>query len=272
MAVRPFVVRRVSRETQDSFTMEMAPRDGGRDFAFLPGQFNMLYVFGVGEVPISISGDPAKTETLVHTTRAVGTVTKALCRMVPGDTVGVRGPYGSSWPVEKAEGSDVLIVAGGIGLAPLRSVVYHLQTHREKYGKVALLYGARAPEEMLYRKEVEYWRTHYDMEIHMTVDRATTGSWRGNVGVVTTIIPNSPCDHTHCLVVICGPEIMMRFTVLELQKRGMTPEQIYISMERNMKCGIGLCGHCQIGSSFVCKDGPVYRFADVKDIFTKREL
>jgi len=271
MLVRPFVIRRVIKETADTFSLELTPQNGSREFVFAPGQFNMLYVFGVGEVPISISGDPAKSGRLVHTTRAVGTVTKAMSGLKVGDIIGVRGPYGASWPVAEAEDSDVIIVAGGIGLAPLRPVIYHLLEHRQKFGRVVILYGARTPEEMLFTKELEKWRSRFDMDIHITVDRAT-GDWKGNVGVVTQLIGHSPFDRSHCLAMVCGPEIMMRFTAFELNKRGVPDDRLYLSMERNMKCGIGLCGHCQIGPTFVCKDGPVYRYDRIGNIFARREM
>jgi NAD(P)H-flavin reductase len=271
MIPRPFLVRRIIRETADTFTMELSSRDGDHTYAFQPGQFNMLYVAGVGEVPISICGDPAKPGLLVHTTRAVGVVTKVLAQLKPGDQLGVRGPYGTSWPVQEAEGHDVVIVAGGIGLPPLRPAIYHLLAHREKYGKIVLLYGARTPEELLFTKELEKWRSRFDMDTHITVDRGNA-TWRGNVGVVTMLIPPALFDPIHCVAMVVGPEIMMRFTIPELNKRGVADDKIFISMERNMKCGVGLCGHCQLGGSFVCKDGPVYRYADMKGIFTKREL
>ncbi|MFH1374901.1 MAG: FAD/NAD(P)-binding protein [bacterium] len=271
MLVKPFRVSRVHRELPDTISLELKSHDGDTNFAFSPGQFNMLYAYGVGEVPISISGDPAKGGTLVHTIRMVGAVTRAIGKLKPGDSIGVRGPYGNSWPVEEAVGNDVVLVTGGIGLAPLRPVIYHLLANREKYGRVVLLYGARTPEEILFRKDLEKWRSRFDLDIHLTVDRAT-GSWRGSVGVVTVLIGRAPFDPQHCTTLVCGPEIMMRFTALELERQGVRDEQIYISMERNMKCGVGLCGHCQIGSTFVCKDGPVYRLDKVRSIFTKREM
>jgi NAD(P)H-flavin reductase len=265
----PFRINRVSKDTMDTFSMELTPLNG--KFHFLPGQFNMLYVYGVGEVPISISGDPAKTDRLVHTTREVGTVTRAMRRLKAGDTIGVRGPYGTHWPIEKHEDNDIVLITGGIGLAPLRPVIYHVLANRAKYGKFVLLYGARTPEDILYAKDLEKLRGRFDLDILITVDRAT-GSWQGNVGVVTQLISRAPFDPQNCTVMICGPEIMMRFTIMELQKRGVTDENMYVSMERNMKCGIGLCGHCQLGGHFVCKDGPVYRFDKIRDIFTKREM
>jgi len=271
MLIHPFSIRRVMKESFDTFSLELEPQSGEKSYKFAPGQFNMLYVYGVGEVPISISGDPTKHKTLIHTTREVGTVTRAMRNLKVGDTLGVRGPFGSSWPVEDAVGNDVVIVAGGIGLAPLRPVIYYILAHREKYGKVVLMYGTRTPEDILFRKDLEKWRSRFDLETLLTVDRAT-GAWKGNVGVVTTLIGRAPFDPLNCVAMVCGPEIMMRFTVLELQKRGVEEDRIFISMERNMKCGIGLCGHCQLGPTFVCKEGPVYCYRDLKDIFIKREM
>jgi len=271
MMTRPFRLLRTRRDTDDTFTIELMPAEGGSEFAFQPGQFNMLYVFGVGEVPISISGDPGKTNVLVHTTRAVGAVTRAMKNLKPGDVIGIRGPYGTPWPVKKAEGSDVIIVAGGIGLAPLRSSIYHLLSNRSSYGKVVLLYGTRTPGDILYKKELEKWRSRFDFEVHISVDRSI-GSWRGNVGVVTTLIPKAPFSASNSIAMICGPEIMMRYTVQELNKRGLTYDRIFVSMERNMKCGVGLCGHCQYGPKFICKDGAVFSFESIKDWFMKREL
>jgi NAD(P)H-flavin reductase len=271
MAARPFVIRKVLKETYDTFSLVLEPPEGSGPFSFRPGQFNMLYVFGVGEVPISISGDPAGTDLLVHTIRAVGNVTLAMKRLRAGDSLGVRGPFGNGWPVERASGSDVVIVAGGIGLAPLRPVILHLLARRQEYGRIALLYGARTPEDILFRRNLEKWRARFDIETLLTVDRAT-GDWRGNIGVVTSLIERSTFDPLHCTAMVCGPEIMMRFTVRELVGRGVETDNVSISMERNMKCGIGLCGHCQLGPTFVCKDGPVYCYGRISDVFRRREM
>jgi NAD(P)H-flavin reductase len=271
MIPHPFCVQRVLRETDDTFTLELVSTNGSAEFHFSPGQFNMLYVFGVGEVPISISGNPVKPQTLVHTTRAVGAVTKAMRKLKKGDILGVRGPYGTNWPISEAEGNDVVILTGGIGFAPLRPVLYKLLSEREKYGRIVLLYGSRTPEDMLFRKELEQWRSRFDLEVLITVDRAKT-SWRGNVGVVTTLIPKASFDPLNSVAFVCGPEVMMRFSIIELQKRGMSKDQIYVSMERNMKCGIGTCGHCQWGPTFICKDGPVFQYSKIADLFGKREL
>lgn len=264
-------VDRVRKETHDTFTLELRPAYGQDVHRFAAGQFNMLYVFGFGEVAISISGDPTNPKPLIHTTRAVGNVTKAMARLKTGDMIGVRGPFGTAWPVEHAQGNDVVIIAGGIGLAPLRPVIYQILADRRKYGKFILLYGTRTPSDILYRKELESWRSRLDMEVHVTVDRAST-NWQGNVGVVTTLIPKAGFDPQHTTAMVCGPEIMMRYVALELQKRGVPMGSVHASMERNMKCGIGLCGHCQMGSTFICKDGPVYPYDKIRELLQKREV
>lgn len=271
MLPQPFLVQHLRRETADTFTLTCSPPAGMPDLPFAPGQFNMLYAFGVGEAPISISGDPAHPGTLVHTIRAVGNVTKALCRLQRGASLGVRGPFGAPWPVAEVQGSDVLIIAGGLGLAPLRPALYYLLDHRLDYGNMELIYGARTPQDLLYRRELERWRGRFDLRVHVTVDAAGS-DWRANVGVVTTIISRARFDPLHTVALICGPGVMMRFTVLELLNHGVKPENIYISMERNMKCGLGLCGHCQLGPTFICKDGPVFRYDRFKAWFDKREV
>lgn len=265
-----FRIEKVRRELSDTFTLELV-REGGGDFAFAPGQFNMLYAFGLGEVPISISGDPAQTGTLVHTIRAVGAVTKAMGAMAAGDALGVRGPFGTAWPVEAAAGGDLVIVAGGVGLAPIRPAIYQALAQRERFGRVVILYGARTPEDILYRRELEKWRGRFDVEVAVTVDRST-GKWAGAVGVVTNLIGRGGFDPQKTTAFVCGPEVMMRYAVLALEKRGVAADRVHVSMERNMKCGLGLCGHCQWGPHFVCKDGPVFRYDAVADLFTVREL
>jgi len=279
MLPRPYVVVRRWNETADTFTVELRPaRDVAPDApqaavppAFRPGQFNMLYAFGAGEVPISISGDPADGEHLIHTVRTVGAVTRHLSALGPGDWVGVRGPFGSAWPLGEAEGRDLVIVAGGIGLPPLRPVLYQVLARRERYGRVALLYGARRPAEMVFVDELRNWRSRLDLDVAITVDRANE-SWKGSVGFVTTLIHRVPVDTTEAVAMICGPELMMRFAALELLQRGVAEQRIHVSVERNMKCGVGLCGHCQFGPSFVCRDGPVYPFANVKDLLKVAEV
>jgi NAD(P)H-flavin reductase len=258
------------RELPDTVTLEIAPAAGKRP-AFRPGQFNMLYVFGVGEIAISLSGDSADQGRFVHTVRDVGAVSKAIAKLDTGATIGVRGPFGVGWPVEAAEGSDVVMVAGGLGLAPLRPAIYHVLANRARYGRVVILFGSRNPGEMLYRHELEQWRKHQDISIEVTVDHADSG-WRGHVGVVPALIPRARFDRDSTVAFVCGPEVMMRYTVRALHEAGVMSERIYLSMERNMKCAIGLCGHCQFGPTFICKDGPVMQFGGIADIFAIREL
>ena len=264
-------VRRKVQETHDTFTLELAPdrkRDGR---AFAPGQFNMLYVFGVGEVPISISSDPDSPELLKHTTREVGNVTRAMRALAAGDMIGVRGPFGEPWPIEQGVGHDVVLIAGGIGLAPLRAALYRLITGRERYGRLVLLYGTRTPHDILFSAELDMWRAGSRLEVYVTVDRALD-SWPGQVGVVTSLISRAPFDPAHAMAMICGPEIMMRLAARELEQRGVAPQNIYLSLERNMKCGIGHCGHCQCGPVFVCRDGPVFSYDRIRPLLAKAEL
>jgi NAD(P)H-flavin reductase len=271
MTPLPYRIRQVIRDTHDVFTLKLQPASETQGHPFSPGQFNMLYVFGVGEVPISISGDPSRPTALVHTTRAVGTVTKAMSLLKRGDFVGVRGPYGSSWPIQESRGKDVVIIAGGIGLAPLRPAIYQLLRNREQYGKLVLLYGTRSPNDILFKGELEQWRSRFDFDVFVTVDRGI-GGWRGSVGVVTTLIPRAPFDPSGAVAFLCGPEVMMRFTVRDLQKLGVSMDRTYLSLERNMKCAIGFCGHCQFGPAFACKDGPVFRLDAINELFGKREV
>jgi NAD(P)H-flavin reductase len=264
---RPHVVRRVRRETAESVTIELEPAAGSTGFAFAAGQFNMLYRFGVGEVAISISGDPTRPGTLTHTVRAVGAVSRALCAVKAGDVVGVHGPYGAGWPLAEAVGCDVVIVAGGVGLAPLRPALYHLLAQRERYGRILLLYGARTPADLLYRREFAAWSRRADVQV--TVDRAAE-EWAGNVGVVTTLLARERLAPS-TIAMICGPEVMMRFTIRELERQGVPEERIFVSLERNMKCAVGFCGHCQLGPAFICKDGPVFRHDRIRPFLAIRE-
>jgi NAD(P)H-flavin reductase len=259
------------QETVDTWTLELEPANGGPCPVFLPGQFNMLYVYGKAELAISISGDPSWHDTLTHTVRAVGVGSNALTSMRPGDVVGVRGPFGKPWPMTELEGKDVIVLAGGIGLAPLRPTIYSLMANRARYNEVIILYGARTPGDLIYKHELELWGWRHEINLGVTVDRADP-SWNGNVGVVTTMISTARFDPMNVVALVCGPEVMMRFTVMELQRRGVPDESIYISMERNMKCALGICGHCQLGPDFVCKDGPVFRYDHLAPLFGKREV
>ena len=253
------VIREIRPEIADvaTFRLQLADPDANAAYRFLPGQFNMLYLPGAGEVAISVS---ARSDGfLEHTIRAVGSVTRSLERLSPGATLGLRGPFGSSWPMAQCRGQDVIVITGGIGLAPLRPVIHELLNHRGDYGRITLLYGARTPDTLLYEQHFASWISA-GLEIHTTVDRSAPG-WLGNVGVVPLLLDRQPIrapDRTQILA--CGPEVMMRYTVLSALERGIAKERIWLSLERNMQCAVGLCGHCQLGPAFVCKDGPVFRF------------
>jgi NAD(P)H-flavin reductase len=267
----PARVAQVQKETHDTFTLTLAPADGQPLAGFAPGQFSMLYVYGVGELPISISGDPSEPERLVYTVRSVGRATQALVGRRPGDVVGVRGPFGRPWPLEAARGKDVLIVAGGIGLAPLRPAIYDILRNRDDYVRLIVLYGARSPKDLLFRKQLARWGRLSDTQVLATVDYGGA-SWRGHVGVVTTLFRHLRLHPAQTVALICGPEIMMRFVVRQLEARGVPASEIYLSMERNMKCAVGSCGHCQLGPYFVCKDGPIFSYEQMRGWMDKHEL
>ena len=268
MAPAPFRVARRRRELHDTWTLELEPVAGER-LRPLPGQFTMLYAFGIGEVPISVSGDVEGP--LVHTVRSVGPVTHAICASKPGSVLGVRGPFGNAWPVEPALGGDVVLVAGGIGLAPLRPALYRLLERRAEFGEVALLYGSRTPRDLLFGKELQRLRGRFDLQVDVTVDSAE-GGWQGKVGVVPKLVGSARFDPGSAVALVCGPEVMMHYTALALLERGVAPERIYLSMERNMRCGLGHCGHCQLGPTLICRDGPVYSYAELASLLEVRHL
>jgi len=261
------VIREITAEVESVATYHLAFSDESRNAAyrFQPGQFNMLYLPGAGEMPISVSADPESVGTWAHTVRVVGNVTKMLARLRAGETLGLRGPYGSSWPLAECVGRDVVIITGGIGLAPLRPAIYHLLRHRQLYGRISLLYGSRSPSQLLYEREYADW-TRRGMSVELTVDRATP-DWQGNIGVVTLLVEQlSTFDPANCVVLCCGPEVMMRFAALAVLERGVPSSRIWVTLERNMQCAVGLCGHCQLGPEFVCKDGPVFRYDRVASL------
>ena len=257
------------KETPDTYSITLKHLEEKAFPEFMPGQFAMLYRFGAGEVPISISSDPADTRRITFTVRGIGWVTNALVSSRVGDVLGFRGPYGSHWPVDEAEGKDVVIVAGGLGLAPLRPVIYHIIANREKFGEVHVLYGARTPKDLLYRREFRSWSRK--LNLLLTVDKGDS-RWKKHVGVVTTLFKYVELDPEKTIAMVCGPEIMMRFTIMELQKRNISSDKIYISMERHMKCGVRVCGKCQFGPYFICRDGPVFRFDKIERYFWVKEV
>ncbi len=271
LAPAPFVVRSQTAETPDTHTLVLSPSDGHAVPPALPGQFNMLYVFGVGEAAISLSGDPSDATAVVHTVRNAGPITAAIAQSPPGQTVGIRGPYGRGWPIDQAKGRDVVLVAGGLGLPPLRPVLYELLAHRERYGRIEVIYGARTPKDLVYYGQIQQWRLRPDIRFQVTVDAADR-SWYGDVGLVTARIPDTRFEPGNSVAFLCGPEIMMKYAARDLEARGIPRSSIWLSMERNMKCAVAVCGHCQFGPAFVCRDGPVFRYDVVRDWLATREL
>jgi NAD(P)H-flavin reductase len=267
---RPWRVLATRQELADTVTIDLEPVSG-EPVPVRPGQVNMVSVLGLGEVPISVSGDPAVPAVQRHTIRAAGAVTTGLTRVGPGDPVGVRGPFGTGWHVEAAAGRDVVVVAGGLGLAPLRPAIYWLLAHRADVGRVTLLYGGRSPDDLLYPDELHAWRARFDLDVLVTVDRAN-GDWRGDVGVVPALVRRLAVDPANTIAYVCGPEVMMRFTADALTDYGVPAERVEVSLERNMKCMVGLCGHCVLGPYYVCTDGPVLPWSAVAGLMRLREV
>jgi len=261
---RNAVVKKKVVETRDTVSVTLAFADR-EQYSFQAGQFNMLGLPGFGEAPISFSSLINESGEFVHTIRLVGNVTREICDSRVGDLVQLRGPFGNGWPMEKAYGKNLIIVAGGIGMAPLRPVVYHVIRDRNKFGRVFILYGARTVEDILYGKELKKWGSMQDIAVHLSVDEASPKAKRGlHVGVVTTLFDLIDSPMQDSVTFTCGPEIMMRFVTKQLLLKGQRSCDIFVSLERRMKCGIGHCGHCQIGAKYVCKDGPVFPYSDIK--------
>ncbi|MGA2958919.1 MAG: FAD/NAD(P)-binding protein [Thermodesulfobacteriota bacterium] len=237
----------------------------GQELGHQPGQFVEVSLFGIGEAPISVSSSPTKKGSFELAVRSVGNVTKALHQMNPGAPLGIRGPFGKGFPVEEIKGKDILFVAGGIGLVPLRSLINYVLDKRSDFGRVIVFFGAKTPAEQLFLDELAKWRTSKEMEYLETVDRSE-GSWKGNVGVITTLFPKVTLDPKKTVAVIVGPPIMYRFAILEAQVKGIPDDQIIVSLERRMKCGVGKCGHCQINDIYVCQEGPVFNYARIKNL------
>lgn len=272
MVPQPAAITHVQPEAHGvkTYTLEFKDPAVREAYRFRPGQFNMLYLPGIGESAISVSSDPEEPAVLRHTIRVAGNVTQAISRMEAGSVIGVRGPYGNPWPVDRAVGNDLIIVAGGIGLAPLRPAIYHVLRHRADYGKVTILIGARVPADLLYPQEYDVWRGH-DIEVAVTVDRAEE-TWKGRVGVVPILFYALRPDPKRTTVFTCGPEIMMHFVVYEALARRVPKDRIYLSLERNMKCAVAFCGRCQYGPTFLCKDGPVLSYDRIEPFFTVEEF
>lgn len=263
------ILRNIKRQAYNTktYTLSFENEQKRREFSFKPGQFIMISLFGIGEAAFSPCSDPAEKENFEITVRAVGNVTKTLDRLNVGDVVGVRGPYGTCWPLEEAENKSILIIAGGLGINPIRPVITYVAANRDDYGDVEILYGAKTPDDLLFTYEFDDWRRMKNTRLLLTVDLVPKEStWKHNVGVVTTLFEKMHATPGNTVALTCGPEIMMRFVVKGLIYRGFTSGQIFLSLERRMECGIGICGHCQLGTKFVCKDGPVFRYADVEGL------
>ncbi len=245
------------------FTIEL-PR--GMSLGHKPGQFVEVSLFGVGEAPISISSSPSRSNGKFELcVRKVGDVTTALHNLGEGARIGVRGPFGTGFPVEQFEGKDILIAAGGLSLAPVRSVIYQVLDNRKKYGRVIILYGAKTPSELLFKDELQEFGKRADIEFHVTVDRGDK-DWIGNVGVITTLFPKITVNPRNTIAITEGPPIMYRFVMIELLGKGIPEDQIWLSLERRMKCGVGKCGHCQIDHYYCCQDGPSFNYAQIKGV------
>lgn len=271
-------IKWIKKETRDTATyaLKIVNREIEKAYSFIPGQFNMLSVPGVGEAAISISSAPSDHD-LMHTIRVAGDVTTAISRLNAGDVLGMRGPFGNGWPLEETEGRDVMIIAGGLGIAPLRSAIRHVMKlpgryrHSTGVSRHMILYGTKAPKDIIFRDEFPRYRDVFD--VFLTVDKADPEEyWHGDVGLITRLLGKAPFDPLNVLVFICGPEIMMQAVVKELILKGVAGEKIFLSMERNMNCGMGICGHCFFGPKFVCKDGPVFRFSEVEEFFGVKEI
>jgi NAD(P)H-flavin reductase len=264
-------IKWIKKETRDTATyaLRINCKEIQRDYKFRPGQFNMIYIPGIGESPISISSCPSDAD-LIHTIRIAGDVTTAISKLKPGDIIGIRGPFGKGWPMEEIEDNDLMIIAGGLGIAPLRSVIRHIVKGRRK-GKYYILYGAKTPKDIIFRDEFPRYRDAFD--VFLSVDKADPEEyWRGYIGIVTALLDRVSFNPLNTMAFVCGPEVMMQSIIKELIIRGVPGEKIFISMERNMNCGMAVCGHCMFGPKFVCKDGPVFRFTDIEGFLGVKEI
>lgn len=253
-----------------TYRLSIAAPAKDSDYRFVPGQFNMLYLPGVGESAISMSGDPEQSSSWIHTVRVAGNVTRTLAGLTVGETLGLRGPFGTGWPVDELTGQDVVVVAGGLGLAPLRPLLYYFLNHRDQFGSIHVICGARTPDGLLFQSEYSDWRKG-GLDLQLTVDRSTP-EWTGQIGVVTLLIDRLNLARPEATSLLtCGPEVMMKYAAISGMKRGIPAEKIWVSLERNMQCAVGLCGHCQLGPEFICKDGPVLRYDRVgRFLFVER--
>jgi NAD(P)H-flavin reductase len=248
-------------ETEKLFLLSI---DSGRSLGHAPGQFVEVSLFGIGEGPISISSPPARDNTFELGVRAAGNLTRALHGLKSGDALGIRGPFGHGFPVENLMGKDLLFVAGGIGLVPLRSLIKYSLEHRDAFGRIIILFGSRSPKERLFTDELSEWSKRKDVEFLETVDRSDEG-WTGNVGVITTLFKKITIDPRKTAVMIVGPPVMYKYALLEVKEKEVPKNNIFLSLERRMKCGLGKCGHCQINNYYVCQEGPVFAYPQIEE-------
>lgn len=263
-------MRRSRRESHDTVTLHLQLPDAAAHKP-LAGQFNMLYAFGLGEAPISVSGVSRRSGYVHHTIKAAGALTRALTELKPNQRVGVRGPFGHGWPLEEARKRNVLLIAGGIGMAPIRAAMREIMRHRARYKRVDLVYGSRSPAEILFHNQLERWQQNKNTNVYLTVDHSDE-DWDGPVGLVTSLLPGINLEPELTTAFICGPEIMMRHGLSQLVNLGVPSEHIYVSMERNMRCAIGLCGHCQWGADMICQQGPIFAADKIRRRLQVREL
>lgn len=266
------IVERI-QEAPDIFTwtLQFVDEEDNYGYRCMPGQFNMLYMHGVGEVPISIVGDDEECSAIVHTIRVVGRVTRAMSQLKVGDRLGLRGPFGRGWPLRESHGRDLVIVTGGLGCAPVVAVIYHAMANREHYGRIVIMQGVKHANDLLWRESYEKWAKVPDVQVLLAADVATPG-WPWSTGRITVLLQQASFDEKNCTVMMCGPEAMMCGMAEQIIQRGVDENEIWLSMERSMKCAIGHCGHCQFGPHFICKDGPVYCFTDIKQYLGTRGI
>lgn len=264
------IVQRIVEETHDTKTFHFTFKEEGipPEFAFKPGQFAEFSVLGVGESPFCISSSPTRTDHLEFTVRRVGHVTRALHRLSTGSEIGVRGPYGNGFQLDTLEGKNLVFVAGGIGLAALRSLIWQVMDTRQKYGEVAIVYGARRPSDLCFRYDLDTWGTNGRVNLTTTVDKGDS-HWQGREGFVPQVLAQVAPSARNAIAIVCGPPVMIRFTFPVLEKLGFAPEQVITTLEKRMKCGVGKCGRCNIGNILVCRDGPVFTYAQMQGFFSK---
>jgi len=258
-------------ESPTIFTLRLRLRDdrAREAYRFAPGQFNMVYLYGVGEIPISIVSDPRDPALLDHTIRAVGRVTQGLARLHEGDHIGLRGPFGHGWPLQRAEGHDILVVTGGLGCAPVVAVINFILMRRERFGRLTIIQGVKHAEELIWRERYAYWNTLPDTHVLLAADHGGP-LWPWHVGLVTEVFDQVQITPARTIAMMCGPEGMMHAGIKNLTGRGITEDRIYLSMERSMHCAVGHCGHCQYGANFVCRDGPVFAYPRIKELFSSK--